>query len=130
LCLQLFVPAAAEGVCGKIFVRSRRRSCTAEFSGFLLYKELNACEEESTREVAEEFTLSSRDGLPLGFLNRRWVTLVCPLDLGFLTNRRYVLPSRSSSCATYLGEAYRLLALHLNLRHSAAQQPALPLPLL
>ena len=55
---------AADGIQGatrKIFVEFLERSCTAEFSGFLLYKELGRRLKKINPAVAEGFTLMSRD---------------------------------------------------------------------
>ena len=55
---------AAEKIQGpvrKIFIEFLERSCTAEFSGFLLYKELGRRLKTSSPVVAEIFTLMSRD---------------------------------------------------------------------
>ena len=55
---------AAEKIQGplrKIFIEFLERSCTAEFSGFLLYKELGRRMKATSPVVAEIFTLLSRD---------------------------------------------------------------------
>jgi hypothetical protein len=65
---------AAESIRGparKIFIEFLERSCTAEFSGFLLYKELGRRMKASNPVVAEIFTLMSRDeARHAGFLNK------------------------------------------------------------
>lgn len=50
-----------EGPARKIFIEFLERSCTAEFSGFLLYKELGRRLKKHNPVVAEIFTLMSRD---------------------------------------------------------------------
>ncbi len=45
----------------RIFIEFLERSCTAEFSGFLLYKELGRRLKSTNPTVAEIFTLMSRD---------------------------------------------------------------------
>lgn len=55
---------AAEKIQGdarKIFIEFLERSCTAEFSGFLLYKELGRRLKATSPVVADIFTLMSRD---------------------------------------------------------------------
>jgi magnesium-protoporphyrin IX monomethyl ester (oxidative) cyclase len=68
-----FPPAATciTGATRKIFIEFLERSCTAEFSGFLLYKELARRLKDSSPEVAEMFLLMSRDeARHAGFLNK------------------------------------------------------------
>ncbi|GBG92439.1 hypothetical protein CBR_g55376 [Chara braunii] len=50
-----------QGATREIFVEFLERSCTAEFSGFLLYKELGRRLKKKNPIVAEIFTLMSRD---------------------------------------------------------------------
>ena len=88
-----FRPAAEniKGDARKIFVEFLERSCTAEFSGFLLYKELGRRLKKTNPVVAEIFTLMSRDeARHAGFLNKALSDFNLALDLGFLTkNRNY-----------------------------------------
>ncbi|KAJ0964993.1 hypothetical protein J5N97_026131 [Dioscorea zingiberensis] len=58
-----FKEAAAEAPVGhsRIFVEFLERSCTAEFSGFLAYKELGRRLKKTNPVVAEIFSLMSRD---------------------------------------------------------------------
>jgi magnesium-protoporphyrin IX monomethyl ester (oxidative) cyclase len=85
---------AADKITGdtrKIFIEFLERSCTAEFSGFLLYKELGRRLKQTSPVVAEIFTLMSRDeARHAGFLNKAMADFNLALDLGFLTkNRKY-----------------------------------------
>ena len=50
-----------QGPMRKIFIEFLERSCTAEFSGFLLYKELGRRLKKTCPAVAEIFVLLSRD---------------------------------------------------------------------
>ncbi|CAI9761220.1 unnamed protein product [Fraxinus pennsylvanica] len=70
----------------QIFVEFLERSCTAEFSGFLLYKELGRRLKKTNPVVAEIFSLMSRDeARHAGFLNKGLSDFNLALDLGFLT---------------------------------------------
>jgi magnesium-protoporphyrin IX monomethyl ester (oxidative) cyclase len=54
-----------------VFVEFLERSCTAEFSGFLLYKELGRRLKDKSPVLAECFNLMSRDeARHAGFLNK------------------------------------------------------------
>ena len=73
----------------KIFIEFLERSCTAEFSGFLLYKELGRRMKTTSPAVAEIFTLMSRDeARHAGFINKAMSDFNLALDLGFLTKNR------------------------------------------
>ena len=64
--------AAADNIKGeprRIFIEFLERSCTAEFSGFLLYKELGRRLKKTAPAVAEIFTLMRR-GASRGFLEQ------------------------------------------------------------
>ena len=86
--------AAADGITGdarRIFIEFLERSCTAEFSGFLLYKELGRRLKKTAPVAAEIFTLMSRDeARHAGFLNKAMSDFNLALDLGFLTKNRQV----------------------------------------
>lgn len=75
----------------RIMVEFLERSCTAEFSGFLLYKELGRRLKNTNPTVAEIFSLMSRDeARHSGFLNKAMGDFNLSLDLGFMTkNRQY-----------------------------------------
>ena len=89
------------------FIEFLERSCTAEFSGFLLYKELSRNLRETNPLLAEGFSFMSRDeARHAGFLNKAMSDFNLSLDLGFLTkNRKYTFfAPKFIFYATYLSE--------------------------
>jgi len=73
----------------KIFIEFLERSCTAEFSGFLLYKEISRNLKKTNSLLAEGFSFMSRDeARHAGFLNKAMSDFNISLDLGFLTKTR------------------------------------------
>lgn len=90
-----------------LFIEFLERSCTAEFSGFLLYKELSRRLQTSSPIIAECFLLMSRDeARHAGFLNKAIGDFNLSLDLGFLTkSRKYTFfAPKFIFYATYLSE--------------------------
>ena len=73
----------------QVFIEFLERSCTAEFSGFLLYKELARKLKGRNPLLAEGFDLMSRDeARHAGFLNKAMSDFDLQLDLGFLTKSK------------------------------------------
>lgn len=90
-----------------IFIEFLERSCTAEFSGFLLYKEISRNLKKENPLLAEGFSFMSRDeARHAGFLNKAMSDFNVSLDLGFLTKtRKYTFFSpKFIFYATYLSE--------------------------
>jgi magnesium-protoporphyrin IX monomethyl ester (oxidative) cyclase len=96
-----------DGETRQLFVEFLERSCTAEFSGFLLYKELGRRLKQKSPVLAECFNLMSRDeARHAGFLNKALSDFNMSLDLGFLTkSRSYTFfKPKFIFYATYLSE--------------------------
>ncbi|NJM95504.1 MAG: magnesium-protoporphyrin IX monomethyl ester (oxidative) cyclase [Acaryochloridaceae cyanobacterium CSU_5_19] len=96
-----------DGETRKLFIEFLERSCTAEFSGFLLYKELGRRLKDKNPLLAEGFNLMSRDeARHAGFLNKAMTDFKMSLDLGFLTkSRSYTFfKPKFIFYATYLSE--------------------------
>jgi magnesium-protoporphyrin IX monomethyl ester (oxidative) cyclase len=123
--------AAADKIQGplrQIFVEFLERSCTAEFSGFLLYKELGRRLKKTNPVVAEIFTLMSRDeARHAGFLNKGLSDFNLSLDLGFLTKaRKYTFfKPQFIFYATYLSEKigyWRYISIYRHLKQNPEYQ--------
>ncbi|XPM55983.2 MAG: magnesium-protoporphyrin IX monomethyl ester (oxidative) cyclase [Leptolyngbya sp. IPPAS B-1204] len=78
-----------DGETRRAFIDFLERSCTSEFSGFLLFKELSRKLKEHNPTLAEAFGLLARDeARHAGFLNKAMADFGLSLDLGYLTKHR------------------------------------------
>jgi magnesium-protoporphyrin IX monomethyl ester (oxidative) cyclase len=117
-----------QGPMRRIFIEFLERSCTAEFSGFLLYKELGRRLQKSNPVVAEIFTLLARDeARHAGFINKALSDFNLALDLGFLTkNRTYTFfRPKFIIYATFLSEKigyWRYISIYRHLQRNPDNQ--------
>jgi magnesium-protoporphyrin IX monomethyl ester (oxidative) cyclase len=71
------------------FIDFLERSCTSEFSGFILFKELSRKIKDRNPILSEIFNLMARDeARHAGFLNKAMSDFNISLDLGYLTKNR------------------------------------------
>ncbi|AGY58538.1 magnesium-protoporphyrin IX monomethyl ester (oxidative) cyclase [Gloeobacter kilaueensis] len=90
-----------------LMVEFLERSCTSEFSGFLLYKEISRRLKDSNPLLAECFKCMSRDeARHAGFLNKSLADLDLALDLPYLARQRQYtfFKPKFIFYATYLSE--------------------------
>lgn len=96
-----------DGEARAAFIDFLERSCTSEFSGFLLFKELSRKLKNRQPLLSEAFHLLARDeARHAGFLNKAMTDFGLSLDLGYLTkNRTYTFfPPEWVIYTVYLSE--------------------------
>ena len=105
----------------RVFVEFLEQSCTSEFSGFLLYKELSRRIKTKNPLLAKCFAHMARDeARHAGFLNKAMGDFGLQLDLGFLTaSKSYTFfKPKFIFYATYLSEKigyWRYIAIYRHL---------------
>jgi magnesium-protoporphyrin IX monomethyl ester (oxidative) cyclase len=112
-----------DGETRRSFIDFLERSCTSEFSGFLLFKELSRRLKERNPILAEAFLLMSRDeARHAGFLNKSMADFNLSLDLSYLTkNRTYTFfPPEWVIYTVYLSEKIGYWRYILIYRHMEA----------
>lgn len=111
-----------------LFAGFLERSCTAEFSGFLLYKEISRNLKKKVPLLAEAFAFMARDeARHAGFLNKAINDFDFSLDLGFLTkSRNYTFfAPKFIFYSTYLSEKigyWRYITLYRHLEKNPRYQ--------
>ncbi len=109
----------------RVFIEFLEQSCTSEFSGFLLYKELSRKLKTINPLLAEGFALMARDeARHAGFLNKSMSDFGMQLDLGFLTaNKKYTFfKPEYIFYATYLSEKIGYWR-YINIYHHLEKNP-------
>jgi magnesium-protoporphyrin IX monomethyl ester (oxidative) cyclase len=107
----------------RAFIDFLERSCTSEFSGFLLFKELSRRLKERNPLLAEAFNFLARDeARHAGFLNKSMADFNLSLDLSYLTkNRTYTFfPPEWVIYTVYLSEKIGYWRYILVYRHLEA----------
>ena len=108
----------------RVFVEFLEQSCTSEFSGFLLYKELSRRIKTKNPLLAECIAHMARDeARHAGFLNKAMGDFGLQLDLGFLTaSKSYTFfKPKFIFYATYLSEKigyWRYIAIYRHLEQN------------
>ncbi|HIK05237.1 MAG TPA: magnesium-protoporphyrin IX monomethyl ester (oxidative) cyclase [Trichormus sp. M33_DOE_039] len=112
----------------RVFIDFLERSCTSEFSGFLLFKELSRRIKDRNPLLAEAFNYMARDeARHAGFLNKSMADLNLSLDLNYLTkNRTYTFfPPEWVIYTVYLSEKigyWRYILVHKHMQEHPEYQ--------
>ncbi|MBD2343538.1 magnesium-protoporphyrin IX monomethyl ester (oxidative) cyclase [Anabaena subtropica] len=112
----------------RAFIDFLERSCTSEFSGFLLFKELSRRIKSRNPLLAEAFEFMARDeARHAGFLNKSMSDLNLSLDLNYLTkNRTYTFfPPEWVIYTVYLSEKigyWRYILVHQHMQEHPEYQ--------
>ncbi|MUG94838.1 magnesium-protoporphyrin IX monomethyl ester (oxidative) cyclase [Scytonema sp. UIC 10036] len=109
-----------DGETRRSFIEFLERSCTSEFSGFLLFKELSRRLKDRNPILADAFHFMARDeARHAGFLNKAMSDFNLSLDLRYLTkNRTYTFfPPEWIIYTVYLSEKIGYWRYILMFRH-------------
>ncbi|MBD2298332.1 magnesium-protoporphyrin IX monomethyl ester (oxidative) cyclase [Nostoc sp. FACHB-190] len=112
----------------RAFIDFLERSCTSEFSGFLLFKELSRRLKKNNPLLSQAFEYLARDeARHAGFLNKSMADLNLSLDLNFLTkNRTYTFfPPEWIIYTVYLSEKigyWRYILVHQHMQEHPEYQ--------
>ncbi|MBU7584757.1 MAG: magnesium-protoporphyrin IX monomethyl ester (oxidative) cyclase [Nostoc sp. TH1S01] len=112
----------------RAFIDFLERSCTSEFSGFLLFKELSRRLKKNNPLLSQAFEFLARDeARHAGFLNKSMADLNLSLDLNFLTkNRTYTFfPPEWIIYTVYLSEKigyWRYILVHQHMQEHPEYQ--------
>ncbi|MBD2494979.1 magnesium-protoporphyrin IX monomethyl ester (oxidative) cyclase [Nostoc sp. FACHB-280] len=112
----------------RAFIDFLERSCTSEFSGFLLFKELSRRLKKNNPLLSQAFEYLARDeARHAGFLNKSMADLNLSLDLNFLTkNRTYTFfPPEWVIYTVYLSEKigyWRYILVHQHMQEHPEYQ--------
>ena len=112
----------------RAFIDFLERSCTSEFSGFLLFKELSRRIKSRNPLLSEAFEFMARDeARHAGFLNKSMSDMRLSLDLNYLTkNRTYTFfPPEWIIYTVYLSEKigyWRYILVHQHMQEHPEYQ--------
>lgn len=117
-----------DGETRRAFIDFLERSCTSEFSGFLLFKELSRNLKNRNPLLAEAFHFLARDeARHAGFLNKAMADFKLSLDLPYLTKKRTYtfFPPEWVIYTVYLSEKigyWRYILMHRHLQQHPENQ--------
>ncbi|WP_414543214.1 magnesium-protoporphyrin IX monomethyl ester (oxidative) cyclase [Nostoc sp. CCY0012] len=117
-----------EGEKRRAFIDFLERSCTSEFSGFLLFKELSRRLKEKNPLLADAFNYMARDeARHAGFLNKSMADFNLSLDLSYLTKHRTYtfFPPEWVIYTVYLSEKigyWRYILVHRHMQENPEYQ--------
>ncbi|MCG6138075.1 MAG: magnesium-protoporphyrin IX monomethyl ester (oxidative) cyclase [Nostoc sp. LLA-1] len=117
-----------EGEKRRAFIDFLERSCTSEFSGFLLFKELSRRLKQKNPLLADAFNYMARDeARHAGFLNKSMADFNLSLDLSYLTKHRTYtfFPPEWVIYTVYLSEKigyWRYILVHRHMQENPEYQ--------
>lgn len=117
-----------DGETRRSFIDFLERSCTSEFSGFLLFKELSRRLKDKNPILADAFNFMARDeARHAGFLNKSMSDFHLSLDLSYLTKTRTYtfFPPEWIIYTVYLSEKigyWRYILMHRHMQENPQYQ--------